>query len=62
MRSHSRMYHIAVTNGATSHHSDDDVDLHYHSNAFIFSFSVFGLPSIKEHIFQRTPLSDCFQI
>ena len=56
------MYHIAVTNGATSHHSDDDVDLHYHSNAFIYSFSVFGLPSIKEHIFQRTPLSDCFQI
>ena len=62
MQSYSRMYRIAVTNAAISHHSDDDVDLPYHCNAFIYLFSVFGLPSIKGHIFQRPPLSDCFQI
>ena len=55
------MHRITVTNAAISHHSEDDVDLHYHCNAFV-SFSVFGLPSIKEHIFQRNPLSNCFQI
>ena len=62
MRSHSRMHLIAVTNAAISYHSDEDVDLHYHCNAFKSLFSVFGLPSIKEHIFQRTPSSNCFQI
>ena len=48
------MHRIAVTNAAILHHSNDDVDLHYHCNAFMSLFSVFGLSSIKEHIFQRT--------
>ena len=34
------MHRIAVSNAAISHHADDDVDLHYHCNAFISSFSV----------------------
>ena len=51
------MHRIAVTNAAILHHSDDDVDLHYHCNAVMSLFSVFGLSSIKEHIFQRTPLN-----
>ena len=57
MWSHSPMRRIAVTNAAISNHSDDNVDLHYHCNAFMPLFSVFGLPSIKDHIFQRTPLN-----
>ena len=56
------MRRSAVTNATILHHSDDDVDLHYHCNAFISLFSVFGLPNFKENIFQRTPLRDCFQI
>ena len=62
MRSHGRMHRIPVTNAAISLYSDDDVDLRYHCNAFISLFSVLDLPSIKEHILQRAPLSDCFQI
>ena len=56
------MHRTAVTNAAILHHSDDDVNLHYHFNAFISLISVFDLPSFKEHTFLRTPLSACFQI
>ena len=56
------MRRSAVTNAVILHHSDNDVNLHYHCNAFISLISVFGLSSFKEHIFQRTPLSDCFQL
>ena len=33
-----------------------------HCNLFVFLSSVSGFPSFKEHIFQGTPFSDCFQI
>ena len=56
------MHHRAVTNAPILYHEDDDVDLLYHCNAFVSLFSVPGLPSFKERVFQRTPLSDCFQI
>ena len=46
---------------AISHHWDDDVDLFCHYNVHISLFSVFGFPSFKEHIFERTPFSGCFQ-
>ena len=56
------MHRIAVTNAAILHHEDVDVDLLYHFNAFVSLFKVSGLPSFKEHVFQRIHLSDCFQI
>ena len=56
------MHRSAVSNAAVLLHSDDDVNLHYHCNAFISFISVLDLPNFKEHIFERTPLSDCFQI
>ena len=56
------MHRIAITNAAILRHQDDDVDLRYHCNAFLSFFSVYGLLGFKEHVFQRTPMSDCFQI
>ena len=47
------MHRSAVTNAAVLHHQDGDVDLHYCYNAFVSLFSVSGLSSFKEHIFQR---------
>ena len=52
----------AFTNAAILHHYDDNVDLLYNCNVFVFLFSVSGLSSLKERIFQRTPFSGCFQI
>ena len=56
------MHCNAVTNAAILHHSDNDVDLPYHYNVSLSLFSVSGLPSFKEHIFQGISFSGCFQI
>ena len=56
------MHRNAVTNAMILHHEDDDVDLLYHCNVLISLFTVSGLPIFKEHIFQRTRFSGCFQI
>ena len=56
------MHRSAVTNAAVLHHQDGDVDLHYCYNALVSLFSVSGLSSFKEHVFQRTTLSYCFHI
>ena len=55
------MHRSAVTNATILHHQDD-VGLLYHCNAFVSLFSVSGLPSFKEHMFQVIPLSGRFQI
>ena len=44
-----------------SHHKDDDVDLACHCNVFNVLSCVSAFPSFKEHIFQGTPFSGCFQ-
>ena len=51
------MHRIAVTSA-----KDDDADLLCHCNVFLSLFGVFVLPSFKEHIFQGTPFSGCFQM
>ena len=44
-----------------SNHKDDDADLLYHCNLCVSLLSVSGFPSFKEHIFERTHSSGCFQ-
>ena len=46
------MHYNAVANAPILHHQDDVVDLLYHCNIFISLFSVSGLSSFKEQIFQ----------
>ena len=46
---------------AILHHYDDDVDLTCHWNVFMSLSSVSGFPNFKEHIFQGTRFSGCFQ-
>ena len=66
MWSTSRIHGSAVlhqySNTAVLHRKDDDIDLHYHCNAFLSLFSVSGLHRFKEHIFHRASLSYYFQI
>ena len=47
---------------AILHHYDDNVDLLCYCNVLLSLFSVSGFPSFKEHKFEGTPFSDCFQI
>ena len=47
---------------AILHQWNDDVDLACHCNVFMSSSSVSGFPNFKEHIYQGTPFSWCFQI
>ena len=56
------MHHNDVANAAILDHSNDNADLVHHCNAFLSLFSVYGLPSFKEHLFQKTPFSGCFKI
>ena len=56
------MHCIAVSNAAILHHQDDDADLLYHCIVSVSLLTVSGLPSFKEHIFQRTRFSGWFQI
>ena len=56
------MHRSDVANAGILDHSNDNADLVNHCNAFLSLFSVYGLPSFKEHLFQRTPFSGCFKI
>ena len=55
------MHRSAVTFAAIVYHYGDDVGLVYYCNVFVSLFSVSGLLSFKERIFQGTPLSRIFQ-
>ena len=48
------MHRSAAINAAILHRED--------TNVFLSLFSVSGLSSFKEHIFQGTPFRACFQV